>query len=444
EAALSVRFAESGFKQGYLEISDYPVQYDNRFYFTLPVNSNLQVLHIYQSATGSGSGGLSTGNAAVAKIFKDDSLFRYISVPVTKIDYSVISSARLVIIDEVRQIPDVLSSALKQAVEKGASVVLIPAAGASGAAGVSGVFGAASDVADSASGVSNTTGTLPYSNILYPLTGANIGIYKNEETKVTGINFDNPVFKMALADNEEEGALPTVKSRYIIPVNVSVPSEALMSFSSSEDFMRVYEIGSGFLYLLSSPISKEYTDFTSGYSFVVSFLNMALYSRASADLYSTVGSAGGVNLAQITDILGDSPFTLTGSSGGDFSVIPQVRNINSEMLLFTNGVDVPSGNYLLKKNNAVVGGLSFNDSRKEGVQEYYSASELEKFGVVLDPSKVSVSNALSYVYGGRALWKWFIIAALVMLAAETFLLRWIDIKAWIASRRATPDASTRL
>jgi hypothetical protein len=401
EAALSVRFAESGFKQGYLEVSDYPVQYDNRFYFTLPVSSDLPVLHICES--GAGVNG-SAGNAAITKIFKDDSLFRYINVPVTKIDYSVISSARLVIIDEVRQMPDVLSGALKQAVEKGASVVLIPAA-------------------------ADVTGDtkLPYSNIISSLTGANIGIYKNEEAKVTKINFDNPVFKMALAGSGEEGALPTVKSRYVLPVNVSVPSEALMSFNSSEDFMRVYQAGRGFLYLLSSPISKEYTDFTSEYSFVVSFLNMALYSRASVDLYSTVGSANGVRLTQAADVSGDSPFTLVSSGEGDFSIMPQVRNINNEMLLFTNGADVPAGNYLLKKNNVTVSGLSFNDSRKEGIQEYYSASELERFGTVLEPSKVSVSDALSYAYGGRALWKWFIIAALAFLAVETLLLRWDDL-----------------
>jgi hypothetical protein len=407
EASLSVRFAESGFKQGYLEISDYPVQYDNRFYFTLPVSSNLQVLHIYDSRTGADNSG-----AAIAKIFSGDSLFKYVSVPVTKIDYSVISSARLIIVDEVRQAPDVLSGALKQAVEKGASVVLIPAA-----------VGASGTPVDGAADMP------PYSNILSLFTGANIGAYKNEEMKVTRINFDNPVFKMALAGGGEEGALPTVKCRYILPVNVPVPSEALMSFSSSEDFMRVYEIEQGFLYLLSSPISKEYTDFTSGYSFVVSFLNMALYSRAAADLYSIAGSVdhgGGVRLTQAanaSDISGDSPFNLVGSDGGDFSAVPQVRNINNEMLLFTNGVEVPAGNYLLRKNNVDICGLSFNDSRKESIQEYYSAAELEQFGTVLEPSKVPVSAALSYAYGGRALWKWFVIAALVALAAETLLLR---------------------
>jgi hypothetical protein len=406
EASLSVRFSENGFKQGYLEISDYPVQYDNRFYFTLPVNTDLQVLHIHQGA----NGGVNTGGdvnaggttVALAKIFNGDSSFRYINVPVTKINYSIIPSSRLIIIDEVQQIPDVLLGALKQAVEKGASVVLIPA-------------------------VSTANESLPYSGILSSLIGAQLGTYKNEEAKVTRINFDNPVFKMALDGSSEEGALPTVKGRYVLPVNVSVPSEALMSFNSSEDFMRVYEVGKGFLYLMSSPILKEYTDFTSGYSFVISFLNMALYSRASANLSSTVGSVSGVRLTQVADVSGDSPFSIV-NDNGDFSVIPQIRNINNEMLLFTSGADVPAGNYLLKKNNIVVSGLSFNDDRKEGVQEYYSAGELEKFGTVLEPSKVSVSNALSYSYSGRALWKWFIIAALIALAAETILLRFDDIK----------------
>ncbi|MDR0618613.1 MAG: BatA domain-containing protein [Bacteroidales bacterium] len=393
EATLSARFAESGFKQGYLEISDYPVQYDNRLYFTLPVSSNLGVLHIYD-----GNG----GNPGVTKIFGNDSSFKYISVSVTKIDYSLIPSMRLIIIDEVPQMPNVLSVALKQAMEKGTNVVLIPPADAK-------------------------ENNAPYSNILSSLIGAQLGTHKSEEAKVTRINFDNPVFKMALAGSSDESTLPTVKGRYALPVNVSVPSEALMSFNSDEDFMRVYEAGSGLLYLISSPISKEYTNFTSEYSFVVSFLNMALYSHASADLYSTVGSAGGVRLTETVNVSGGSPFNLI-SSDGDFFAVPQVRNINNEMLLFTNGIDVPAGNYLLRNNNITVSGLSFNDSRKEGVQEYYSASELEKFGSVLEPSKVSVSNALYYAYGGRALWKWFVIAVLVALAVETLLLRLDDIK----------------
>jgi hypothetical protein len=154
---------------------------------------------------------------------------------------------------------------------------------------------------------------------------------------------------------------------------------------------------------------------------------MALYSHASADLYSTVGSMGGVRLMQTANVSGGSPFNLI-SSDGDFFAVPQVRNINNEMLLFTDGIDVPAGNYLLKNNNVTVSGLSFNDSRKEGIQEYYSTNELEKFGTVLEPSKVSVSNALYYAYGGRALWKWFVIVALAALAVETLLLRFDDIK----------------
>ncbi|MDR1973216.1 MAG: BatA domain-containing protein [Bacteroidales bacterium] len=391
EASLSVRFPENGFKQGYLEISDYPVQYDNRFYFTLPVSSNLSVLHIYESDF----------NSNIEKIFGNDSIFKYSLTSIKKIDYSAIPLARLIIIDEVSEVSDVLSGALKQAVENGASVVLIPQA---------------------------VSAASPYSSLLSSLINSTYGMFKSDEVKVTSINLDNPVFKMALAGSQDEGSLPTVRNRFAIPINVSVPSEPLMSFNSSEDFMRVYEVGNGLLYLLSSSISKNNTDFTTEYSFVISFLNMALYSKNSSELYSTIGSVGGVRLMQWNIApLDDTPFVLTDEKN-DFSIMPQVHNINNEMLLFVNGADIPSGNYLLKKNKQTVSAISFNDNRKESIPEYYSAGELKEYGAVFDPEKISISEALSRTYQEHVLWKWFLISALVFLAIEILLIRLPEVK----------------
>jgi hypothetical protein len=391
ETSLSLRFAESGFKQGYLEISDYPVEYDNRFYFTFSVSASLPVLHIFGERA----------NTGIEKIFKGDSLFAYKQLPLTRIDYSTVPNARLVIIDEVGSLPEVLVSSLKAALENGASVVIVPAVSAAGSASDGGII---------------------------PLINSNYGKFKTEEIKVTSVNFEHPLFKMAFEGSAVDNSpLPTVKGRYTLPQNVPVSSEALMSFTGSEDFMRVYEMYNGFLYLLSSPISKDYTSFTSEYSFVVSFLNMALYSKNSSQLYSVAGSNRGVRLMLQEDaadaVSGDTPFALTDEKG-EFSIIPQLRNINNEMLLFTGGADVKAGNYLLKKGAEVVSALSFNDNRKESIQDYYSASELEKYGLVLNPDKVSVSDALYRAYSGRPLWKYFLILALVFIAAEVFLLRW--------------------
>ncbi len=160
---------------------------------------------------------------------------------------------------------------------------------------------------------------------------------------------------------------------------------------------------------------------------MVSFLNMALYSKNSSQLYSVSGSNSGVRLMLQENaadaVLGDTPFTLRDEKA-EFSIIPQLRNINNEMLLFTGAADVKAGNYLLTKGAEVFSALSFNDNRKESIQDYYSTSELEEYGLVLNPDKVSVSDALYRAYSGRPLWKYFLILALVFIAAEVFLLRW--------------------
>jgi hypothetical protein len=395
ETSLSLRFAESGFKQGYLEISDYPVQYDNRFYFTFSVSASLPVLHVFGERA----------NAGIEKIFNGDSLFSYKQLPLTKIDYSAVPNARFVIIDEVGTLPEVLITALKAALENGVSIVIIPSAGSVNAEG---------------------------SNDEIPLINSNYGKFKTGEIKVTSINFEHPVFKMAFAGSVADNSqMPVVKGRYLLPQNVGVSSETLMSFNSSEDFMRVYELDKGFLYLLSSPISKDYTSFMSEYSFVVSFLNMALYSKNFSQLYSIVGSNNGVRLTLFAEGLSaavsdDSPFNLIDEKG-EFSIIPQVRNINNEMLLFTSGADVKAGNYILTKGSKVFSAVSFNDNRKEGMQDYYSASDLEKYGFVLDPDKVSVEDAFYRAYSGSPLWKYFLILALVFIAAEVMLLRYPDL-----------------
>lgn len=399
EVRIPFRLEEKGLYGCYAEIADYPVEFDNRLYFGINITKNPHILHIHEGEA----------EASLRKLFAGDSLFVYTAQEVHRLSFDALASSSLVILDKVCEPSSALVAALVRHVRGGGRLAVIPP----------------TPPAPSSSAV--TSSQLPLQELLTTLIGAGYGDFHADELRLRSLNPGHPVFALALAQEPENRLLPQVKGRYGLPETPHTPYTSLLGFSAAsvrpqQDFLRVYTPEKGMVYLFSSPLSPSCTDFASHYSFVVAFLNMALWEGAGPRLYETTGTEEA--LFYPAALWGDiTPQTrpYVQADGREERMIPLVRRMGAEVAVYTYGQIQQAGNYTLgEEPDRPLQSLSFNYDRKESRPECYGAEELAAWTKPLRNVRVSSDGTRSE---GRELWKVFAIFALIFALAETLLLR---------------------
>ena len=405
EAVLPLRIEKSGNLQGFVEVADYPMQFDNRLYFSLQISPKIKVFHLYQEEP----------SAAVSKVFAGDSAFEYRLFPIRNIDYGHLKTADLIIADAVREYPSALVSELEQFVNRGGSLFSIPAAPSAG-----------------------DPDFIPDAQLCLNLTGTTRAPFVTEELSVKRLAAEHPVFGLALSSVSPNASLPLTRARYPLPSSAKAPVQNLMAFTTEntgEDaaFLQVYHVGKGFLYLLASPLKKEYTDFQEHYTFVVALLNMAFYKGGATEIYHTASGRDGLYFpsASFPESAEQEVYHIVAADKRDFDLIPSRRRAGSETVFFLQGAVLEAGNYLLTDRKTVGIPLSFNYSRSESEKECLDETALRenlrglkiKNGFVMNPDKIDLAKSVERMNRGQELWKVFLIFALVFALLETLFLR---------------------
>lgn len=409
QVQLPLYIEKSGNLQGYVEIADYPVEFDNRLYFSLQIAPKIKVLHLFDKDF----------SASVSKVFAGDSTFDYRRLPVQNIDYGILKTAALVVADALAEWPSALVGELAQFVLEGGSLFLIP--------GVP---------------LDDESGYVPNELICHRLTGRHCGPLVREDVAVKGIDTDHPVFSLAFSSVQKDAAYPRTKAHYPLPSDADVPFSSLMYFRTENtaedaDFLQVYRSGKGFLYLLASPLGKEFGDFQEHYTFVVALLNMALYRGASTELYRNTAQREAIYFPSAlfcghTDE--DDVFHISAVGAEDFDLIPSVRRTGSETAFFLHESLTEAGNYRLSGAQMEDIPLSFNYSRRESDKDCMDEASLMhwmqtysfKNVFLMNPDKTDLSTSVERMNRGRELWKVFLIFALAFALFETLLLRGIQ------------------
>lgn len=438
ETKIPFRLEAPGFHTAYVEVADYPVEFDNRLFFSLNLEERLIVLHLWAG----------TASSSIAKVFQEDSSFLYQSFDIAQLDYGCLEKARLVIVEGLESMPTALESALESFVRKGGNLLLIPAA-PSGLA-LADEPGNAVGRTSAAEGVSKS--------FLSDMLGDGLHPFHSIEDRLRWINRDHPLFSLALANagqGEENEirmneAFPYVKAAYGLPFSPKGAYVSLMSFDlpqagngdsrKRQDFLRAYPVGNGWLYLLAAPLSLDYSDFANHYTFVVSLLNMALLQGGEMPLYYTIANRNTFYLPSALFKEQDLLYHIY-SLNGTVDFMPEIRRRGIEAVLLFQDEVRQAGNYGLAGEPAgsskvpqeydCLWPLSFNYSRAESSKDCWSAEELqswiERYGdartYLLRPDKADMGESLARIERGKELWKVFLIFALVFALAETIALR---------------------
>jgi hypothetical protein len=388
---------ESGIINGQIQINDYPLIYDNDYYFSYQINKKIKLIIVNQKEE----------NIYLNKLFASDPLFEVKQCTPKNIDYGSLGNCNLLVLSNVDEISSGLSDELKMNIQKGLNVLVFP--------------GTKVKIEEYNNFLSN------YAVAMLPLDTALV--------KVDKINFKHPVYSGVFEEakmKKENVNYPRVSKHFPLKTSNKGNQEALISLINGDQFLLQYNAGLGKLYLCTSPLDETYSSFPRHAIFVPTLYKIAISSGFAVPLFYTIGTSNSIELKN-TNTQTDPVYHIQATNGkADF--IAQTKSNGFSTTIDAEKQIKDAGNYWLKSSaNDTLLGLSFNYNRLESVTNYFSIQELEsnielhklQHIKVIDKGVKNMAATMLNMSKGTQLWKWCIIFALLCLAAEIALIRWM-------------------
>jgi len=242
EIKMSFTISEPGIHQAELSITDYPITYDDVFYFSFDVAPNIPVLCINGDKQ----------SKSINAVFGKDSLFILTNNPESMLNYAAFANYRLIIFNELNNISSGLSQEIRRFVENGGGLLIIP-----------------SQHIDYGS----------YNELLSSFKAAAVAGFDSNATKVSQINFENELYRNVFGKISENIDLPVVSKHYNFVKNQQSNEEYLLRLSSGNSFLSKYAVGKGKLYVSAVPLSGNWSNFPRHAIFVPTLYNIAMFSK---------------------------------------------------------------------------------------------------------------------------------------------------------------------
>ncbi|MDB5119678.1 MAG: hypothetical protein JWN56_896 [Sphingobacteriales bacterium] len=395
---LSFNGLSAGWQEGELEITDYPIVFDDRFFFSFKVYDALPLLIINGSVE----------NDYLNALYKADPFFKASNVSAGNINYSELGNYPLIILNEIKDYSSGLVQQLKLYVQQGGSLMIFP---------------------------SLETDLSTYRNFLQVLGTDLPNQVVTEKTKVVSINLQHLVFKGVFERSPQKLDLPIVDKYVSYTTGSRTSRQSLLELPGRKVFFNQYAFGKGKVYLSAVPLNAEASNFARHSLFVPILFQASLLSFQTQKIFYTLGDNQTVELPRINLNANQSLRVVK----KNFEVIPDARQTSNSTRLYLADQVKETGNYNLLKGDSLLAKLAFNDNRKESDLSYMDEKELKSIFPdnkieTLKTGSAPITSHIKTSNQGIQLWKLCIILALLSLAAEVLLIRF-----YMKTKRAAHD-----
>lgn len=388
EVSMGFTLGSNSLQQGWVELTDFPVLFDDRMYFSFRLTEKIPVLAI----------GTGTPNPFLQALLGRDTTFVFTRQQVGSVDFSTFAGQNLIVLDGLEAIGDGLALELRRFVEEGGKLVVFPSQRAQ----------------------------LPsYNSFLGSLGLGAFTALDTAATRVASFNELHPIYAGVFDRIPENIDLPRVSSHFVLSRPTASRQLDMMTLQNGNPFFVSAPAGQGEVYVSVVPANDGFSNFPRHAMFVPTLYNIGLHSASRDPLYMVLGRDDQFQLRQPLQGMNH----LLRIRGENTEVIPETRLAANSTRLLLHGQIHQAGHYLLMLDDQVLHSMAFNYDRRESRLESYSMSEIERLlsgqpnAVVFEPGNVSWVRQLEQFTGGRQLWKIFLWLALACLMAEVLLLR---------------------
>lgn len=405
-----------------LVFEDYPVTFDNEFYFTLNLGNKINILEITPNLAGNRL----NSSTNVAKVYANEGVFNFQSYSIDNLDYSLLDNTDLLILNEIEganQNASVLLPYIREFLEdEGHMVFILPSSG---------------DVSFLSEITRNTS------------LAAQRQTY-TDSTGVRTVTLANPDLANPFFDNMFEGKADNFDMPFAVPlVNHNLPGNSLLSYKTGDPYLlslRTPITTSDQIFVFSTPLRQEFTSLYRHAIFVPVMYRLASMSKSlDVPLYYPMDE--NTLTLEASRLLDSASREASGQRylyklrHDEQELIPLQRVVNGRLLMEIPQNVVEAGFYDLVRteeaadaaNNAVdLLSLSFNNTEAESLVAQYTVNELTQRIEGMDQVSLyeaedveAFTSLMQSKNDQVALWKYALLAALLCLLIEILLIRFL-------------------
>ncbi|WP_439879914.1 BatA domain-containing protein [Pontibacter sp. MBLB2868] len=390
EAILSFRVGNEATTNAYVQLDDFPVDFDNTYYFVLTPSKGISITEITDQE-----------QSPLEGLYKNEALFKFSKYRSGNINYAAATNSDVIILNAIDNLSAAIAKTAANFVKAGGTLVLIPPA------------------KGDQSGYSSLFQEL---NISAAFSGVG---QEGAKTSLEAPDPNNPFFRNIFSEFDAKMQMPTS----IRGMVWSRASDDILKFKGGAPFLSRYDRGKGQFFLMAAPLQEQYNTLVN-HALLLPIMYKVVISgyKQEQQLAYTLGN--GVVQVPVSEVPAkEGIFKLEQDT---LSFIPE-QQVRGGRLYFT----IPSalnqaGFYTLKLQDKDITTLAFNYNNEESQLEQYTPDELrtlvkgKKNVHVYDYGDAfSVKGEFEKRYFGVKLWKYCLILCLLFLMAEIALIRFL-------------------
>lgn len=393
---LSYRNNPSGFHRGKVELDDYPVVYDNSYFFSYRAQSEINVLLIKAPND--------KNVKQLELLLGNDQSLNLQTRDINKVVPYEIESSNLAILMNINELGSGLSKTLHNFISKGGTALLIP-------------------------GEKINRNEF---NTFYKECGANpiVGM-DTSSVKMGSINYHHTLFSNVFESKQQNLKLPVVKQSYRF-AQTAVSQEPIIKLENGETAISDYRVGKGHLYNFNFSLTGENSKFMQEALFVALVYNIGINSLEPQSISYVIEDN---MIEEVKKAHNDiHPFKISEPGNEESFSVPVINeNTNYARLDFSQLIN-KSGFYKLTSNEKVLAYPAFNYNRKESAANYLTTEQLKENIQLKGAHQVEIlESGLSSGFGeqivqlneGIELWYIFVLFSLLMIIMESAIIRWM-------------------
>ncbi len=392
---LTFTVPRAGWNAGTVEINDYPVTFDDHYYFTFYSPPLIRILTLEEGPS----------NPYISAIAVAD-FTRLDKKAAGQVDYSEFGLYDLIILNGLTSVSSGMAAELQRYIENGGKVLLFP---------------------------NENMDRESYNRFLRSIGADPIGDMVAQKMELKDINRESEFYSNVFEEIPKNLQVPEVRKYYRINKGAYSKGEELLTLKNNDPLLARYPFGSGFLYLMALPPDPAYSDLPRHSLFAVTLIQTAISGISTRKAAITIGRPESLTVP-VPDFNSEENLKLEYEGAERMDFFPKQRllgrnvilNFDAEMSLDKAGI------YRLYRpgSDSLIQLLAFNYDRRESDISTYTIEELKELypnqiKAALNGNESDLGKSIENVSRGKELWRLALVLVLLFLFVETLLLRFL-------------------
>ncbi|HKJ42912.1 MAG TPA: BatA domain-containing protein [Sunxiuqinia sp.] len=396
ELQLSYKNYRSGAHRGMVELDDYPIVYDNRYYFSYEVRGKNNVLAIYQQND--------PASEYLEALFEKDDNIDFSMAESKRVQVSQFPNNQCIYLINLQNPSTGLLNALVNFVGDGGTLAVFPGKDAN---------------------------TNAY-NVLYSSLHANrILQADSSKLRMGKVNFNDPLLKDVFLREQKNLQLPFVNYSYRFSQSSTSQQTMIVRLNNTQPALAEYPFKQGRLYNFNFPLDKATTDFDQQAIFVPIVYNIALNSYEPQQIHYQIKNNLILTFPKNDQLTSIQTIDLKPQASDELIRLSLLNEYADQIRINLHNTVQKAGFYQLLINGKFFRSLAFNYNRNESLstpltseqlKQKIASENLKSFSVVTS-GKQKFEERIQEANEGVALWKLFLTLTLLFIAAEIAITR---------------------